>query len=75
MEDTVNSKCCKIYTILYNDNLNVSNWMYGNFTPAQYQAWMQEKIKNATLHDTFVRICPLSTPFTSDDLKSCSVCK
>lgn len=40
MEDTINSKCCKIYNILYNDNLNVSNWMYGNFTPAEYKAWI-----------------------------------
>lgn len=40
MQETVEAKCCKIYTTLYKDNLNAANWMYGNFTPAQYLTWI-----------------------------------
>lgn len=32
MQDTIDAKCCKIYTILYTDNINATNWLYGNFT-------------------------------------------
>lgn len=34
MKDTIDAKCCKVYNILYSDNLNATNWLYGNFTPA-----------------------------------------
>lgn len=65
MVDTIDAKCCKIYTILYSDNLNASNWLYGNFTPAQYKAWIDEKIKQATVDDVLIRKCPIYSPYVS----------
>lgn len=72
MQDTVDSKCCKIYTILFKDNLNATSWMYGNFTPAQYQAWVNDSIKNASDANTLTRLCPIYTPFVFSDFKTCT---
>lgn len=75
MQETIDSKCCKVYTILYNDNLNASNWFYGNQTADQYKTSMAQRIKNASGNDTFVRLCPIYTPYVADDMKSCVVCE
>lgn len=32
MQDTLAAKCCKIYKILYVDNLNAPNWLTGGYT-------------------------------------------
>ena len=45
MQDTIDAKCCKVYTILYADNLNATNWLYGKLSQAEYNAWIANKIK------------------------------
>ncbi len=74
MQDTVDAKCCKVYKILYVDNLNNSNWLSGNYTPQEYSAWINEKIAQNSANDTIIKVCPIFSPFTSDNLESCSAC-
>lgn len=38
MENTINSKCCEVIKYAYKDNMDVSNWHWGNVTQSQYQA-------------------------------------
>jgi hypothetical protein len=38
MQDTITSKCCEIIKYAYRDNLDVSNWHFGNTSQSQYQA-------------------------------------
>ena len=75
MLETLDSKCCTVYKYVYIENLNASNWMYGNQTPEQYQASRQDYIDSLEAdNSTMVKECPLATPFP-DENNVCSVCK
>lgn len=77
MRDTINSKCCIVYQILYVDNLTANNWLNGGWTPQEYQNWMGEQVNNTiknSSNQTIVRTCPLLTPYVSSNLTHCGQC-
>lgn len=76
MQDTLAAKCCKIYKILYVDNLNAPNWLTGGYTTDQYRAWVNESLRNASLgaNYTLAHTCQALTPYSAPDMLSCGQC-
>lgn len=60
MTNTLNSKCCEVIKYQYRDNLEATNWHWGNTTQAQYQTMMFQ-IQSTT--DAKIQQCPYNTPW------------
>lgn len=75
MKDTLESKCCHVYNTVYLDNLNATNWQYGNLTPESYKEQMQELKDSYSPNDTIFRPCPISKPYSDQNYTSCKFCQ
>ena len=71
MEMTINSKCCQVVKYEYRDNLDVSNWHWGNTTQSDYQAKIFQR---QSLSDMKLQPCPYNMPWVISQNNTCFAC-
>ena len=71
MENTINSKCCEVVKYAYRDNLDVTNWHWGNITQNDYQAKVYQREQST---DTKLQPCPYSQPWVKIQDNTCFAC-